>query len=244
MVKPQFELGRERVGRGVVRDPADRQEAILTVALAARETGLPVRGIASSRLPGPKGNRETFVWCGGEGPELRGPRGRDRRRRRGRDRRRGGRSVKTAALITHSHPPAATEAVPIAVGRGEAAGWRLVADQVELDKHGEDAAGIELERDDEMPDLCLVLGGDGTILHALRRFSGHGCAGLRCQLRHGRLPRGGRARGRRGGNRPRARRRDRDDRAARGPGRRGRAQRRSASTTSRSPAVPTTGSPS
>jgi 23S rRNA (cytidine1920-2'-O)/16S rRNA (cytidine1409-2'-O)-methyltransferase len=70
MVKPQFELGRDRVGRGVVRDPADRQEAVLKVALAARETGLPVRGIASSGLPGPKGNRETFVWCGGDGPEL------------------------------------------------------------------------------------------------------------------------------------------------------------------------------
>ena len=70
MVKPQFELGRDRVGRGVVRDPADRQEAVLKVALAARETGLSVRGIASSGLPGPKGNRETFVWCGGEGPEL------------------------------------------------------------------------------------------------------------------------------------------------------------------------------
>ncbi len=70
MVKPQFELGRERVGRGVVRDPADRREAIRTVALAAREVGLPVRGFASSGLPGPKGNRETFVWCGGEGPGL------------------------------------------------------------------------------------------------------------------------------------------------------------------------------
>jgi 23S rRNA (cytidine1920-2'-O)/16S rRNA (cytidine1409-2'-O)-methyltransferase len=70
MVKPQFELGRERVGRGVVHDPADRQEAVLKVALAAREVGLPVRGFASSGLPGPKGNRETFVWCGGDGPAL------------------------------------------------------------------------------------------------------------------------------------------------------------------------------
>jgi 23S rRNA (cytidine1920-2'-O)/16S rRNA (cytidine1409-2'-O)-methyltransferase len=69
MVKPQFELGRERVGRGVVRDDADRREAILGVALAARELGLPVRGFAASGLPGPKGNRETFVWCGGEGAE-------------------------------------------------------------------------------------------------------------------------------------------------------------------------------
>ena len=70
MVKPQFELGRDRVGRGVVRDAADRREAILEVAAAARELGLPVRGIASSGLPGPKGNRETFVWCGGAGPEV------------------------------------------------------------------------------------------------------------------------------------------------------------------------------
>ncbi len=70
MVKPQFELGRERVGRGVVRDAGDRREAILAVANAATEIGLPVRGFASSGLPGPKGNRETFVWCGGEGAPV------------------------------------------------------------------------------------------------------------------------------------------------------------------------------
>jgi NAD+ kinase len=79
--------------------------------------------------------------------------------------------VKTAALITHSHPPAATDAVPVAVAAARAAGWRLVADQTELDKHGASADGVELERADETPDLCLVLGGDGTILHALRRFA-------------------------------------------------------------------------
>jgi 23S rRNA (cytidine1920-2'-O)/16S rRNA (cytidine1409-2'-O)-methyltransferase len=70
MVKPQFELGRERVGKGVVRDASDRRAAILQVAQAAGELGLPVRGFASSKLPGPKGNRETFVWCGGEGDAL------------------------------------------------------------------------------------------------------------------------------------------------------------------------------
>jgi|SRR5680860_460615 len=70
MVKPQFELGRERVRRGVVRDAGDRHEAILAVARAAGEIGLPVRGFASSGLPGPKGNRETFVWCGGDGEPL------------------------------------------------------------------------------------------------------------------------------------------------------------------------------
>jgi 23S rRNA (cytidine1920-2'-O)/16S rRNA (cytidine1409-2'-O)-methyltransferase len=64
MVKPQFELGRERVGKGVVRDPADRREAVLDVARAARAMGFGVLGFAASGLPGPKGNRETFVWCG------------------------------------------------------------------------------------------------------------------------------------------------------------------------------------
>ncbi len=67
MVKPQFELGRERVHKGVVRDVEDRREAVLAVAGAARDLGLPVRGFASSGLPGPKGNREAFVHCGGGG---------------------------------------------------------------------------------------------------------------------------------------------------------------------------------
>jgi 23S rRNA (cytidine1920-2'-O)/16S rRNA (cytidine1409-2'-O)-methyltransferase len=70
MVKPQFELGRDRVRKGIVRDAADRREAVLGVALAARGLGLPVRGFASSGLPGPKGNRETFVHCGGEGEPI------------------------------------------------------------------------------------------------------------------------------------------------------------------------------
>jgi 23S rRNA (cytidine1920-2'-O)/16S rRNA (cytidine1409-2'-O)-methyltransferase len=70
MVKPQFELGRERVSKGVVRSDADRHEAILGVALAARELGLAIHGFASSGLPGPKGNRETFVWCGADGEDV------------------------------------------------------------------------------------------------------------------------------------------------------------------------------
>jgi 23S rRNA (cytidine1920-2'-O)/16S rRNA (cytidine1409-2'-O)-methyltransferase len=70
MVKPQFELGRERVRKGVVREAADRHEAILLVAGSAAELGLSVRGVASSGLPGPKGNRETFVWCGAEGEPI------------------------------------------------------------------------------------------------------------------------------------------------------------------------------
>jgi 23S rRNA (cytidine1920-2'-O)/16S rRNA (cytidine1409-2'-O)-methyltransferase len=70
MVKPQFELGRERVGKGVVRKAADRREAILAVADYAQGLGLAVRGFAASGLPGPKGNRETFVWCATTGDGL------------------------------------------------------------------------------------------------------------------------------------------------------------------------------
>lgn len=63
MVKPQFELGRERVGKnGVVRERADREEAVLAVAEFARDRcGASVAGFASSGLAGPKGNLETFV---------------------------------------------------------------------------------------------------------------------------------------------------------------------------------------
>jgi 23S rRNA (cytidine1920-2'-O)/16S rRNA (cytidine1409-2'-O)-methyltransferase len=70
LVKPQFEVGRERVGSGgVVRDPAARREALVAVGVAARRLGAAVLGYASSGLPGPKGNRETFVHLaeGGRG---------------------------------------------------------------------------------------------------------------------------------------------------------------------------------
>jgi 23S rRNA (cytidine1920-2'-O)/16S rRNA (cytidine1409-2'-O)-methyltransferase len=60
MVKPQFEVGRGRVGKGgVVRDAEERRAAIAAVAAA---TPAAVRGFAPSGLPGPAGNRETFLW--------------------------------------------------------------------------------------------------------------------------------------------------------------------------------------
>jgi 23S rRNA (cytidine1920-2'-O)/16S rRNA (cytidine1409-2'-O)-methyltransferase len=63
MVKPQFEVGRGRVGKGgVVREPADRRDALAAVARAAQASGAQVAGFAASGLAGPKGNRETFVW--------------------------------------------------------------------------------------------------------------------------------------------------------------------------------------
>jgi 23S rRNA (cytidine1920-2'-O)/16S rRNA (cytidine1409-2'-O)-methyltransferase len=71
MVKPQFEVGRERVGRGgVVRSPDDRRSALIAVGRhALDELGASVLGYASSGLPGPAGNRETFVWIAEAGRE-------------------------------------------------------------------------------------------------------------------------------------------------------------------------------
>ncbi|HTD07963.1 MAG TPA: TlyA family RNA methyltransferase [Solirubrobacteraceae bacterium] len=63
LVKPQFELGRERIGKGgVVRGADDRREALIGVGRAALGLGAAVAGYHSSGLPGPKGNRETFLW--------------------------------------------------------------------------------------------------------------------------------------------------------------------------------------
>ncbi|MFF1528783.1 TlyA family RNA methyltransferase [Cellulomonas sp. NPDC058312] len=63
MVKPQFEVGRERLGStGVVRSVEQRQEAVLGVATVAQQHGLVVVGVARSPLPGPTGNVEYFLW--------------------------------------------------------------------------------------------------------------------------------------------------------------------------------------
>lgn len=64
LVKPQFEVGRERVGKGgVVRAAKDRLSALVSVGEAARELGLGVQGFCSSGIPGPAGNEESFIWC-------------------------------------------------------------------------------------------------------------------------------------------------------------------------------------
>ena len=63
MVKPQFEVGKERVGKGgVVRDPAVRADAVVAVAEAAAARGWGARMVATSPLPGPSGNVEFFLW--------------------------------------------------------------------------------------------------------------------------------------------------------------------------------------
>jgi 23S rRNA (cytidine1920-2'-O)/16S rRNA (cytidine1409-2'-O)-methyltransferase len=63
MVKPQFEVGRERLGAGgVVRDPEHRVQAVLEVATAAAALGWGTAGVVASPLPGPAGNVEFFLW--------------------------------------------------------------------------------------------------------------------------------------------------------------------------------------
>jgi 23S rRNA (cytidine1920-2'-O)/16S rRNA (cytidine1409-2'-O)-methyltransferase len=63
MVKPQFEVGKDRVGKGgVVRDPGLRAEAVASVADAAARRGWGARSVTTSPLPGPAGNVEFFLW--------------------------------------------------------------------------------------------------------------------------------------------------------------------------------------
>jgi len=63
MVKPQFEVGKDRLGAGgVVRDPELRAESVLGVAQAAGGLGFGVAGVVASPLPGPSGNVEYFLW--------------------------------------------------------------------------------------------------------------------------------------------------------------------------------------
>lgn len=71
MVKPQFEVGREKLGAGgVVRDPELRKAAVLDVAQAAYDVGLGAMGVTASPLPGPAGNVEYFLWLRRGAPEI------------------------------------------------------------------------------------------------------------------------------------------------------------------------------
>jgi 23S rRNA (cytidine1920-2'-O)/16S rRNA (cytidine1409-2'-O)-methyltransferase len=73
LVKPQFEVGKGRVGPGgVVRDPGLRAEAVSGVAHAAAARGLGVAGLTASPLPGPAGNVEYFLWLRRGAPPLDG----------------------------------------------------------------------------------------------------------------------------------------------------------------------------
>ena len=71
MVKPQFEVGRGKLGAGgVVRDSALRKSAVLEVADCAYDMGLGCNGVVASSLPGPSGNVEYFLWLKRGAQEL------------------------------------------------------------------------------------------------------------------------------------------------------------------------------
>jgi 23S rRNA (cytidine1920-2'-O)/16S rRNA (cytidine1409-2'-O)-methyltransferase len=71
MVKPQFEVGREKLGAGgVVRDPDLRKSAVVDVAESAYDVGLGTLGVTASSLPGPAGNVEYFLWLRRGAPEI------------------------------------------------------------------------------------------------------------------------------------------------------------------------------
>jgi 23S rRNA (cytidine1920-2'-O)/16S rRNA (cytidine1409-2'-O)-methyltransferase len=73
MVKPQFEVGKDRVGKGgVVRDPELRAESVQRVADAAAERGWGAKSVVRSPLPGPSGNVEFFLWLRRGAPEITG----------------------------------------------------------------------------------------------------------------------------------------------------------------------------
>jgi NAD+ kinase len=87
-------------------------------------------------------------------------------------------ALQSLVLRTHTHPEQTTEAVSSVLAAAEAAGCTVVAEEPEREKHPalaglDDVAGLDGE-----PDLCLVLGGDGSILQALRRWSGSDVAVL------------------------------------------------------------------
>ena len=84
-------------------------------------------------------------------------------------------AVRTAVVLTHTHPEQTSAALRDAIAAAERVSCALAATPAELEKHGEAAGGIEVSEDlPERPDLCLVLGGDGTILSALRHYAGTG----------------------------------------------------------------------
>ena len=79
---------------------------------------------------------------------------------------------RTAVLITRMYPLDVADAVKEVAKAASEASWRLIATPDELERHGPDGAGVEVVGElPDRPDLCVVLGGDGSILYALRRYA-------------------------------------------------------------------------
>jgi NAD+ kinase len=83
-------------------------------------------------------------------------------------------NVERAMLVTPAHPERAAEAVMTTVETAREAGVQLISTADEHEKHVDAATHIERVPDGERPDVCLVLGGDGSILYALRHFANTG----------------------------------------------------------------------
>ena len=154
-----------------MRDADDRREALIAVGEAAIELGAAVVGYHSSGLPGPKGNRETFLW-------LTDPARRTRVARTGRSSADGarGRAVREITVFTHRRPDDTETALELLAARAAQAGVTLRLDEEETRKHGLRAApglAVDAPAKDDV-ELCVVLGGDGTILRALQRYAGTG----------------------------------------------------------------------
>ena len=196
LVKPQFEVGRAGVGKGgVVRDADLRRGALVAVGRGRAELGAAVLGYASSGLPGPKGNLETFAWLAEAGRD-------GGRRSRG-----GGPGGGAVSRIRSRHACS-----PIAAPRETGAGADDAASKLAREARGRRCALIPRRPGkhqiaegrwwcatpplDASVDICFALGGDGTILNALRTLRRHRRAGVRDQLRGDgvpghRRPRGG-----------------------------------------------------
>ncbi len=168
LVKPQFEVGRERIGKGgVVRDPQLRRAAMLGCR----------RGRARAGSSGARLRIVRPARPGGKPRDLRPP-GRERpQRRAARPGRCGARDramTRFATVLTHRRAADTTTALAALIAAAGRAGVTLRFDAEETSKHGLEARqGIDVDtppmRD---ADLCVVMGGDGTILTALREYAG------------------------------------------------------------------------
>ena len=191
MVKPQFEVG-PRARRAAAAWCATRRRGGARWARwpsCASALGAAVLGFAPSGLPGPGGQPRDVRVAG---------RGRARRRAadvggaaRGGRRVRVGRASPTAALDGSADGAARADRAPRAAPapRSSSTPRRRASTS---SSRGRGSSSSSEHRSDA--DLCIVLGGDGTILTALREFAGTGRAGVRDQLRRGRLPRHARPR--------------------------------------------------